>query len=51
MPKEKIKDASTVCLHPEHGPPMHRVFEPGTYRHVCPACGNVIVFTVPLITC
>jgi hypothetical protein len=25
------------------------VFEPGTYKHTCPACGNVIVFTVGAI--
>lgn len=34
------------CLNLEHNPPMHIVLENGTYKHTCPGCGNVIVFTV-----
>ena len=48
MPTRKIRDASPPpCLSPEHEPPKHMVFEPGTYEHECPACGRKIVFTVP----
>lgn len=39
------------CLSPEHNPPSHMVFEPGTYEYTCPKCGKVTIFTVPLITC
>ena len=42
----KISDPSQVCFDQEHNPPMHMVYEPGTYRHTCPTCGNVKVFTV-----
>lgn len=34
------------CRHPDHNPPGHRVFTPGTYEHTCPKCGNVAVFVV-----
>ena len=34
------------CLHLEHGPPRHIVLGPGTYEHICPACGKRTVFTV-----
>lgn len=43
---EKIADVKPSCVHPEHNPPTHQVFEPGVYRHTCPACGRVQVFTV-----
>lgn len=39
-----------LCCHPEHLPPMFRVFEPGIYEHICPGCGKVCRFTVPQIT-
>jgi hypothetical protein len=35
------------CISPEHNPPSHMVYEPGTYEYTCPACGKTIVFTVP----
>lgn len=47
---EKIKDASKPCMHPEHKPPTHIVLEPGTYKYTCPACGEVTVFEIPVIT-
>jgi hypothetical protein len=57
MPIKKIKNPDSwnskmggPCLHPEHKPPQHMVFEPGTYEHTCPACGKKIVFVVPSIT-
>lgn len=48
MPTRKISEPKddNKCNHPEHDPPMHRVFENGTYEHKCPACGNIQVFTV-----
>lgn len=50
MPTKKISDDNTwvprACRHPEHDPPQHRVFEPGTYRHACLGCGAAQVFTV-----
>jgi hypothetical protein len=45
------EDAKRLCMHPEHNPAMLRVYEPGTYEHICPACGAKMVFTVPRITC
>ncbi len=38
---------SQICRHPDHGVPGFRVFQPGIYEHTCPACGNVIRFTIP----
>lgn len=49
MPTVKIKKPEPYCNHPEHNPPSHRVFEPGTYEHTCPACGKKIIFEVPQI--
>ena len=52
MPTKKIADAPpTPCLHLEHNPPSHRVYEPGTYEHTCPGCGTKIIFNVPRIIC
>jgi predicted RNA-binding Zn-ribbon protein involved in translation (DUF1610 family) len=53
MPLKKIdtpENMKKICLHPEHNPPMHIVLEPGKYEYTCPACGNKVIFTVPLIT-
>ena len=47
----KIADAPNPCRHPEHNPPGNIVLDPGTYEYVCPACGKVSRFVVPLITC
>ena len=41
LPQEKI------CRNKEHNPPMHMVYEPGIYEHVCPACGERQIFIVP----
>jgi hypothetical protein len=46
----KIKNAEKPCFHPEHNPPMHIYLEAGTYEYICPSCGKVTIFTVPLIT-
>lgn len=51
MPTKKIKDVDPkyldkVCYDPGHNVPSMQVFEPGTYEHTCPSCGNKIVFTV-----
>jgi hypothetical protein len=52
MPTVKIADPKNPwklekpCFHPEHNPPSHMVFSPGTYEHTCPGCGNKITFTV-----
>lgn len=45
----KIRDAEYPCTHPEHDPPKHMVYEPGTYEYICPACGKKTVFEVPAI--
>jgi hypothetical protein len=47
MPTRKIADAPPdPCQHPEHNPPGYACWPPGTYEHVCPACGARQVFTV-----
>lgn len=47
MPTRKIADEhDKVCFHPEHNPPSHQVFEPGTYEHECPACHRKQIFRV-----
>lgn len=49
---QKLSDnGSMPCLCPEHDPPMFFVYEPGTHKWTCPACGHVTVFTVPLVYC
>ena len=35
------------CYDPEHNIPNMMFFEPGTYEHICPTCGNRIRFIVP----
>ena len=52
MPTRKIAEPtkSERCLSSEHEPPMHMVYSPGTWEHICPQCGKKSVFTVPLIT-
>jgi len=34
------------CTHPEHDPPKHMVYQPGTYTYKCPACGKITRFIV-----
>ena len=34
------------CRNPEHNPPGHIVLEDGAYKHTCPGCGKVTVFTI-----
>lgn len=51
MPTRKIEDVNEKyvgkpCYDPGHNVPGMQVFEPGTYEHTCPSCGNKIVFTV-----
>ena len=36
---------SEPCLSPEHTPPMHYNYTPGTYEDTCPGCGKVYRFT------
>ena len=36
----------TPCKNPNHNPPMHQVFSPGVYEHICPGCGARKEFTV-----
>lgn len=45
---EKYEDKS--CRHPEHNPASMKYREAGKYEHTCPACGEVQVFEVPLVT-
>ena len=51
MPLVKISEPVKKCIHPEHNPPMHIYLEPGTYKYICPACGEITEFTVPDISC
>jgi hypothetical protein len=47
MPTEKIASPPPpLCRSEDHYSPSMRVFESGTYRHTCSACGHVTVFTV-----
>ena len=46
---EKYEDKS--CKHPEHDPATMVVREAGLYEHICPACGKVQRFKVPMVTC
>ena len=49
-PTKKIAELPVPCRHPEHNPPMHRLFEPGLWEHTCPGCGAKMHFTVPRFT-
>ena len=41
----------SLCNHQEHNPPSHLYIPPGKgYRHICPACNNVIELIPPQIT-
>lgn len=52
MPTVKISDPpKPPCSHWDHKPPSMMVYDPGTYKHTCSACGAVTVFTVHGITC
>jgi hypothetical protein len=47
MPTKKIADPPPPpCRHPDHKPPSHQVFQPGSYQHVCPRCGQTTPFVV-----
>jgi hypothetical protein len=48
MPTRKIADTDVKhpCMHPEHNPPGHRVYESGVYEHTCPKCGEKQTFIV-----
>lgn len=48
---EKIGDIDPPCFNPCHNPPGMIVLQPGVYKHTCPSCGKVVIFTVPQITC
>lgn len=45
----KILEPTLPCNHPEHNPPNMRLFEAGTYKHTRPFCGEIRIFTIPLI--
>lgn len=51
MPTRKILDHKQMCRHPEHLPPTHQVFDPGTYEHRCPNCNEITIFTIPQRWC
>lgn len=49
MPTIKIEDPGTLptlCKHPDHEPAKQRVFEPGVWRHICPACSHSTMFRI-----
>jgi hypothetical protein len=47
MPTVKITEPEKICHDSEHEPPNMMVWQPGTYKHTCPTCGKITVFTVP----
>lgn len=48
IPKSEI---GSLCLDPEHAPPMHLWIPPGKqYRHICPSCGHEVVMRAPQVT-
>lgn len=49
LPDKDNKHNKKLCMHPDHNPPLHMVFQPGDYEHTCPSCGGKIIFTVPTI--
>ena len=55
MPTRKInsdkESLQTYCSHPDHNPPSHMVFQPGSYEHVCSGCKRKMMFTVNGIYC
>lgn len=52
MPTRKIADPPPPpCRSRDHNPPNMRVFPPGTYEHVCSACGHKVIFVVSPIYC
>ena len=57
MPIEKLPDEINyrsnpkMCLDPDHNPPDNISLEPGAYKHTCPSCGKVVVFSIPCIFC
>jgi hypothetical protein len=48
MPTRKLIGPNKLknCYSSEHYPPSMQVFEPGTYEHQCPACGQKTYFSV-----
>ena len=42
----KVAELIKPCIHPEHDPPTHMVYESGVYKHICPECGNEQRFRV-----
>jgi len=46
----RIAAPKPLCRHPEHNPPGAMLFQPGTWQHTCPSCGEVTTFEVPEIT-
>lgn len=49
MPFTKVElfEEERPCRHPEHNPPALRLYPPGRYTYVCPACGKEQVLVVP----
>lgn len=48
-PTEKIADIQPPCMCPDHKPPSMVAWRPGVYKHTCPSCGAVMIFTVPFV--
>lgn len=57
MPTRRLPDPDQKswvphpCMHPEHNPPKHMVFQPGHYEHECPGCGRKQQFFVQGVVC
>lgn len=43
---KKIENDEKICVSPEHTPPSHMVYRPGTYEWTCPKCKTKTTFRV-----
>ena len=50
MEEQIKKHEDDSCRHTEHNPATLKYREAGLYKHTCPACGEVQMFEIPLIT-
>lgn len=51
MPTTRIGDPpEEPCRDRDHNPPRYQYFQPGTYQHICPGCGESMIFIIPTWT-
>jgi hypothetical protein len=53
MPTIKTSEPKDLlpCKDPDHFPAKCIKREPGTYKHICPSCGDHMTFSVPKLSC